>query len=291
MNWLDNIIPELKIYGPTMITNITNIANMTVTNTTLPINSNNKTNKQNIVLDLDETLVQIIDEHEITREEFINRQNKCSIQQRNHFFSFEVDNIDRDWGSGTVEFFYGIVRPNVTPFLNYCFNRFDKVVVWSAGYSRYVEAGVSHVFRNTQMPNYIFARPFCKKIKNKQEITNKSDSDEFDPKNEDETFYNGITFTKPLIRLQSYDPTFTLENTFLLDNSVLVANENPNNLIHISDFRPWTLINNKMLQPVSHMTQTIDTDSAFIQLMNWFDKPEVIDCKDIRTLNKTNIFS
>ena len=71
-----------------------------------------------------------------------------------------------------------------------------------------------------------------------------------------------------------------LENTFIIDDRLSVFQEpNPNNGIQIPAYKP--LFNENSFR---------NNENSLIELKNWFMKPEVINAKDVRTLDKSKIF-
>jgi TFIIF-interacting CTD phosphatase-like protein len=190
------------------------------------------TNKK-IVLDIDETLVN-------------TRESLDSIKG--------IDLSDPDVSKRFYSLFlppdyfhvWGVMRPGCKEFLSFCFDYFDKVIVWSAGEEKYVRAVVDRIFEGLPEPDGIFSRAFC------------------------DTHDNNTT--KPLLKLQQHFPDIDLTNTLILDdrehNSLSC---NPDNAIIIPAYR--------------------QDDDALYKVMEWLLLPEVKSSREVRELDKSDIFS
>ena len=194
---------------------------------------------KNIVLDLDETLVN-------TREDFdsLKKVNLIDPKIGKSFYSLILP--------PDYYHVWGIVRPGCKEFLRFCFDYFDKVIVWSAGEDKYVQAVVNRLFDGLPEPDAVLSRPFCE--------------------TED-----GNT-TKPLIKLQQIFPDVNLTNTLIVDDREHnFINCNPDNAILIPPFSP--------------SESEVKGDDALCQIMEWLLRPEVKASLDVRTLDKSQIFS
>lgn len=149
-----------------------------------------------IVLDLDETLV---NSHESLDE--LKGLDIASLGNR--FYSlFLAPEHYHVWG---------LMRPGCREFLSFCFDYFDRVIVWSAGKAEYVKAVVDRIFDGLPEPDGVFSRQFCE--------------------------MEGGNTTKPLVKLQPYFPEVNLANTLIIDDrehNFLTCN--PNNAILIPAF-------------------------------------------------------
>jgi len=92
---------------------------------------------QNIVLDIDGTLVKLNPE---------NVENLCHVLRKRCFPVLSFDGSQRQW---IVE------RPYLQEFLSYCFRNFN-VIVWSAGEMSYISQVVTQVF--PKKPFLVFSR-------------------------------------------------------------------------------------------------------------------------------------
>ena len=211
--------------------------------------------KQNIVIDYDETCAYMSED--FTKQSYLEfLKNPKSLPFRAQTFHMEVDNIEGNMGKGEVEVWIGILRPGVKEFLDFCFTRFDKVILWSAGIHKYVIQASEFIFKDTQYPHFVFTRNQC--------VPHPSKPDKL---------------CKPLTFLKKYDPSIRLDNTFILDNTPYVADPNPENLIHIPDYR-----RDLTVESIS------EPDDFLLKLTDWLNRPDVMNSGDIRSLDKRYIF-
>lgn len=215
-----------------------------------------------IVLDLDETLVHSHAEGNIDllNELKIFAEPKY-YNLREKIYKISMEDVVHKKGEGSKIEMWGVIRPHLREFLIACFNYFKIVVVWSAGRKNYVHKIVDEIFKDIKRPHFILTYDDLEKL-------------------------HDNTFIKPLNKLiksvPGLDRYMSLENTFIIDDRLSVFQEpNPHNGIQISAYKPTFNINESSFKY---------EDTALIQLKNWFLKPEVINCKDIRKLDKTKIF-
>lgn len=212
-----------------------------------------------IILDLDETLVHTQSDENVDFFEMIfTDPAHYYLQERCYKITMEDVVVKR--GTGRKDEMWGIKRPYLREFLIACFNYFRIVIVWSAGRKNYVHTIVDQIFRDLPRPHVIFTFDDLEELHDK-------------------------TFIKPLNKLINTVPGLnkymSLENAVIVDDRNTVFQEpNPYNGIQIPAYKPsFTLsgINKE--------------DTALLELKNWLLKPEVIESKDIRKINKTQIFS
>lgn len=206
--------------------------------------------QHSIVLDLDETLLHTFERLEDVQEIGIF-SDPDYIELRKDVYIIDIYTEDRD----TVKYrMWGVMRPKLREFLNFCFRYFRNVTIWTAGQRRYGNAIVSKIF-TSRSPELVFTRDECPKS------------------------LSGGCINKPLTYIIDKKDDMSLHHTFILDDRLENFQPNPDNGILIPPFYPERdeLLNIK--------------DSAFDDLMKWFMKPEVIKSEDIRLLNKKNIFS
>lgn len=129
---------------------------------------------------------------------------------------------------------------------------FAKVIVWSAGDRDYVHNMVKSLFKHHPDPDAIYTRDHIK-YKNR--------------KTED--------YYKPLSAIEGID----FSKTLFLDNKKDNFRENEDNGIHIPDYEPET-----------YKGGAYAKDKYLYLLMNWLLRDEVMNCKDVRKLSKTDIF-
>ena len=215
------------------------------------------TNK-NIVLDIDATLA-----HAHGELGDFNIRNIYSdsdhIKFRRKLYRMKLVDVVSISGSGVVTVLSGIYRPYLREFLDFCFDYFENVVIWSAGKKKYVEKMCEIMFPlKEHQPMLIYNYNDC--------IIGEEDY-----------------LKKPLKKL--YDDPRTKgklneKNTFILDDRDDTFSLNPKNGIMIPEFE----------SDMSVEDITDHEDSAFLNLMAWFNTKEVKEAKDVRKLNKNKIF-
>jgi|AntRauTorckE6833_2_1112554.scaffolds.fasta_scaffold27092_2 TFIIF-interacting CTD phosphatase-like protein len=103
-------------------------------------------------------------------------------------------------------------RPYVDDFIKYCFETFDKVIVWSSGTSDYVNEVVSKLFKEKYTPFMILTRDHCNKK-------------------------NGYAKDIHIITRKLRGKGFNKENIYFVeDNPQVVKNLSNNNIIPVSPF-------------------------------------------------------
>jgi TFIIF-interacting CTD phosphatase-like protein len=148
---------------------------------------------------------------------------------------------------------WGIKRPGLDEFLNYCFRKFQTVSVWSAGMPDYVYAIVDFIFRDHRYPDNVLTRDHVRR----------------------ETHFEKDDFyCKPLETFFNFHPEADKSNTILIDNRLENSKYDPHNIIHVPDFVP---------------EQTVDgvyqDDDCFQVLVRWFESG-LAQREDVRILNK-----
>lgn len=148
---------------------------------------------------------------------------------------------------------YGLLRPQVRQFLIFCFAYFRHVIIWSAGIHDYVHEIAEILTQDIADPHLILSREHC----------HNSTPDEPE-------------YTKPLSKLLDY-PGLRIEEIIVLDDRESTFCYNPKNAIHIPTYAP----NTENLEIL---------DRALSDIYRWFMRPEVIRARDVRSLNKNEIF-
>jgi hypothetical protein len=231
----------------------------TPTNTTIKTPTKTLTDKA-IVLDLDETLVHTFDEmSELTSLNIFKDPKLMDIKER--IYILTLDDVVDSRGTGSKTKLWGIFRPHLKEFLDFCFTYFRTIVVWSAGKLRYVHGIVEIIFtrlNEPSEPHIVYSWDDCA-------VSSKSIKK---------------PLTKMISEISNLSKYLNLTNTFVLDDRKSTFQDNPNNGI---------------LMPIYKPNLTIDElrqdDLALLQLIRWFKLPEVINSTDVRTLNKSNIFN
>lgn len=242
------------------------------------IRSTPLTNK-NIILDIDETLVYSHDEIDKLKKLGLFSDPKfISTRERIYVLRFK-DKKENIWG---------VKRPYIEKFLVFCFSYFKRVIIWSAGTEDYVKKLVEHLFQDLRKPDLIYTREDCimETVDGKERPT-----------------------IKPLNKLMEKEPWLNLtpENTIFIDDTPHTFKSNPENAIHIPKFNIGMDVDEESGSESETESETesesesdseniLSSDSIFkeenslSELIEWFMKPEIMNTKDIRSLNK-NIFS
>jgi TFIIF-interacting CTD phosphatase-like protein len=210
------------------------------------------TNKT-IVLDLDSTLVNTCDEEETFNnlEVYTNPRNS-KLRSRIYYFEI-VDVCDTETspvGSGQLSKMWGVLRPHVYEFLEFCFEYFENVIVWSAGQKRYVHAICDFLFNEIgKQPSIIFTYEDC---------------------------IRGQNFIhKPLSKIHR----IPIETIVALDDNESTFSKNKDNGLHIPAYEPEFTFEGIMK----------DEDSL-LNLIEWLKSSEVYYSSDIRKPDKTYCF-
>ena len=213
-------------------------------------NINSFSNKS-IILDVDETLVHTYDE--MPTPEVLEHLKKL---HNNRIYIFTADDLDGDGDSTAI--CWGVFRPGVKRFLDFCFAYFQNVIFWSAGEDRYVKKLVEKLTANAPKPNLIFTRDKC----------------------ESTLIGSDYVLTKPLediIKKFPNNESLRIELLLALDDRHTTFEHNKDNGI-----------------PIPPYTPTIDNmdkyDNALEKLEIWLLSPNVVQSKDVLKLNKSKIF-
>lgn len=211
---------------------------------------------KNIVLDIDATLVHTHGDD----EEYLNLNlftNPKMLKYRGRTYCMSLTDVTSPPGTGEEMKLYGIYRPYLKEFIDFCFEYFDNVIVWSAGKKKYVEKMCELIFtdRNKQ-PLLIYNYDDC-------------------------VIYDDY-IRKPLKKLYG-DPrtkgTMNENNTYVLDDRDDTFALNKNNGIMIPEYE--ASLNIKGLNK---------DDDNLLKFMAWLTVDENKSSKDVRKLNKKRIF-
>jgi len=212
------------------------------------------TNKT-IVLDLDSTLIYTSDnfKHYESLKLYTNPEH---THLRNRLYKFDVIDVVEKPGSGVRSSMWGVLRPHVYEFLDFCFEYFENVIVWSAGQLRYVHAISDVLFIDPEkQPILIYSYDDC-------------DS-------------NDNYLYKPLIKISQQEiPSVTLDKCYILDDNDMTFSKNKDNALHIPPYEPE-------LTPKGIM----DSDDTLLNLTRWLMKPEIMNARDVRKTNKEDCFT
>jgi len=219
-----------------------------------------KTNKY-IVLDLDSTLVHsCADMEALNKLKVYSDHTKHNLRQR--IYTFDLYDVTEDPGTGQHMRMWGIYRPHWKQFHDFMKSYFAGVVVWSAGRPRYVDAIVNILFNDPDFQPFIV-------------YTSDNCLDEV------ENIYKPLAHLIDNLNDKTQYPKFTLQNVFVVDDREDTFSHNVENGILIPDYSPD--VKEKHILDMS--------DSCLLKLEKWFLRPEVYNSMDVRTLDKTHIFS
>jgi len=155
---------------------------------------------QNLVLDLDETVLHTYNNYERWA------QFECKYGEEKF-----------QWPCITNQdiVFYGVLRPNIKSFLGWCSGNYDQIGIWSAGKKEYVETMVVNLFTGRR-PDFIWSWDDC------------------------DAYYDGseLTFTKPLEFVYDSIPNCNPKNTIFIDDADHSDLCNAGNMITITPFNP-----------------------------------------------------
>ena len=209
-----------------------------------------------LALDLDLTLVHTFTDLESLRDLNVYNNYK-NYDLRKRIYTIELHDVVDDPGHGVYSRMWGVYRPGWERFRDFSEKYFANIFVWSAGQPRYVDAIVNILFPNPNFqPSIVYTWDNCQN----------DSGDIYKPLN--------IMFSD----IKS-DISVSHENVLALDDREDTFSHNPHNGILIPAYEP------------SPTEQSIlRNDNMLLKLENWFHKEEVSLSKDVRTLNKENIF-
>lgn len=217
----------------------------------------------NLILDLDETLVHSMEDMDSLKPLNIFTDPKL-VNVRNRIYHIQIEDVTGKKGTGESMDLWGITRPHLKEFKEFADQYFKHVIFWSAGKKRYVDAIVDMITHSE-----------CKSKAGGPMIYSYNDC-KFDSNNP-----GGLS--KPINKMaqKEHDLKLTLANTFIVDDRETVfIHDNPDNGIIIPPYNPPLTIEGIMAD-----------DPTLLQLKYWFMLPLVRSIKDIRLLDKSEIFT
>ena len=207
-----------------------------------------------IMLDLDSTLIYTSDNFDnySSLELYSNPKN---IDVRDRIYKFDIIDVVEKPGTGVKSSMWGILRPHVYEFLDFCFDYFSNVIVWSAGQLRYVHAICDVLFVNPEkQPCLIWSYDDCQKCDN--------------------------YLYKPLVKIgDQFNSKITLDKLYALDDNEITFSKNKDNALHIPAYEPE-------LTPEGIMMD----DPTLANITKWLMLPEVLATNDARSISKDNCF-
>lgn len=215
----------------------------------------NKTDKC-LVLDLDLTLVHTFTDLDSLRDlDVFNHYKNHELRKR--IYMIELHDVVDDPGQGVYSRMWGVFRPGWERFRNFASSYFSEIFVWSAGQPRYVDAMTNILFPDQHFqPTIVYTWDNCQ--------------------NDSGNIYKPLDIMFSEMKPES---SISYENVFVLDDREDTFSHNPQNGILIPAY-----------EPLAEEQSILQNDDKLLQLENWFCREEVAICKDVRTLNKDNIF-
>jgi hypothetical protein len=210
-----------------------------------------------VVLDLDQTLIATQDNiNSLKTINILSDPNLISL--RNRTYHITIEDLENP-GIGTKYDFWGVTRPHINEFLIFCFSYFKIVAVWSAGKRPYVEAIVDHIFKDLPAPHVIFTH----------------DDILIGPKGHIEKPLTKMIESNPVLRRN-----MSLQNTLAVDDNSMTFYHNHANGVLIPAYDP----------ALSASAMARD-DPTLLQLKYWLLQPEIVNSRDVTTIDKSRIFS
>lgn len=209
--------------------------------------------KKYIVLDLDSTLVNTFPDLDVL-DKLNVYTDYSNFELRKRMYTIDLYDVIDDPGTGTYTRMCGVFRPGWQRFHDFIFKHYE-IIVWSAGQPRYVDAIVNKLFINPKFqPQTVYTSDNCQ-------------DDEF------ENIY------KPLeILIKNYN-NLTIENILAVDDREDTFSHNVKNGILIPAY-----------SPDQTRESILQYDDTLLKLELWLTNNDVSNCKDVRKLNKKNIF-
>lgn len=220
----------------------------------------NKRSKHSIVLDIDETMGRTIECLDKSKEvlkyfdkfNIFTDPNNLDIRIRSHRLIMDDPCTKR--GEGDIMYCWMVERPGLPRFLDFCFDYFQTVNVWTAGRRSYGETISESLFSHVRNADHIFTRDDCKQ-------TQKGCIKELEK------------------MIQRHSDTGPINHLFLVDDNPVSFSHNKGNAIEIPPYCPNPTPSNLR-----------ENDTEFDKLIEWFSLDDVRCCDDITKLNKKNIF-
>ncbi|PCJ23329.1 MAG: hypothetical protein COA94_08375 [Rickettsiales bacterium] len=203
--------------------------------------STTKTNLS-IVLDLDETLLHTITNvKSLIKMNILGNPNKLGVRERLYIINMNDGNN-----------MWGIYRPHLREFINFCFDYFKHVCVWSAGSYEYVHKIVHKIFSGINKPHIVYTRNDMKIVAGEMR--------------------------KPLSHLMV--GCMNSKNTLILeDRYKSFSVTDPNNGLLIPAYLPS-----------SDLLGVMEEDNHLEALILWLSSDKISHCSDIREVDKISLF-
>lgn len=211
----------------------------------------------NIVLDIDATLLHTQD-NAFDFEKLKIYSNPLRFTIRHKMYHMNLVDVTNEPGTGNITCLSGVYRPYLKEFLDFCFEYFNNVIIWSAGKRKYVEECCRLMFP-IDKPAIIYSWDDC-------------------------DYREDGSLFKPLSKLWNDENlkhlNITEKNTFHIDDRDDVYSLNKENGIKIPEFE----CDIDIKKIINH------EDDELLKLMLWFSQQKVKNSKDVRKLDKKKIF-
>jgi hypothetical protein len=208
------------------------------------------------VFDLDSTLIHSTPfmEQLTALELYTNPKN---MDMRDKIYKFDMVDATKKEGTGYQSSMWGVFRPHLHDFIDFCFLYFEGVHIWSAGQYKYVHHICEQIFPH-QQPDLILTYEDC-------------------------GFEGSYPSYKPLTKMYGKDKNKNMNatNTFVIDDRKKTFDENPKNGIEIPPFEFGNWIKREDI---------MKDDICLLQLKYFLLTDEVMKSNDIRNIDKKNIF-
>lgn len=222
------------------------------------------TEKKNIVLDLDATLIFTFDDMSDIFK-LVSPDSNGNVQDEDlnwlTIYSYVVHmNDPNEEGANSDYMMWGMYRPYLTEFATYLIENFENIYIWSAGKRKYVKAIVDNIFKELEYNPPIIL-----------------DYDQTDIDSD-----TGVVH-KPLQRLfdrEECDATF--ENTYVIDDREDTFKYNRANGILVPPF-VFSNDNQSRDDMLASTRKIMNEDRVLKDLICFFEDNKHV--KDVRTLN------
>ena len=221
-----------------------------------------RTDKQ-LILDIDSTLICQVE------------VSKLRHDSDNVKYAICVDPKDVTPAGTGDEYNFGVaLRPHLKEFILWALEYFDKVHVWSAGQKHYVLTVSSIIFQDILEEEYggiVDTLDYVDRVMSYEECDIDVDKSG-----------KHVGIIKDMKR-----KGFDMSKTIILDDTKNTFRLNKSNAILIPAFE---INDEKELRDYSKGL-VHRNDDALIKIMNFFERSNVINCKDVRKIEKSNIFN
>jgi hypothetical protein len=224
---------------------------------------------RSIILDLDETLI-----HSYESPNFLENYgiytNSATYRKFHPIGSPAIAySIILDMG-GSYGKIWGLHRPYLYEFLSFASRYFDNIIVWSAGIVPYVEEITKQIFLESGLspPKLVWSRNKCSKYQ--------------------ELYHKPISEINAELSSRPYE-TFKIDpkSTLILDDKQHTFMNNLNNGVLIPPYSPGKSRPGR----VPELNDLLDrSDKALLQFKQWLETPQVMNCDDVRNIDKSKIF-